>query len=62
MQALSRYHFTAGSFRSSVSIFFKKLANRINNLFRPEEVEITFKVEGKNITYTYTVVEQKQVA
>jgi hypothetical protein len=62
MQALSRYHLTVGSFRSSLLIFFKKLANRINNLFRPEEVEVTFKVEGKNITYTYTVVEQKQVA
>lgn len=62
MQALNRNHVTAGSFRSSVAILFKKLANRINNLFRPEEVEVTFKVEGKNITYTYTVVEQKQVA
>lgn len=40
----------------------KKIISRISRLFEPEEVEVTFKVEGKNITYTYTKVEHKQVA
>lgn len=45
-----------------ISGLFKKLANRIYDLFKPEEVEVTFKVDGKNTTYTYTKVPQKQVA
>ncbi len=49
-------------FRVGLSGFFKKLSTRISKLFQPEEVEVTFKVEGKNITYTYTEVEHKQVA
>lgn len=49
-------------FRSGLTVFFRKLLTRISNLFQPEEVEVTFKVEGKNITYTYTEVEHKQVA
>ena len=43
-------------------IFFKQLGTRIANLFRPEEVEVTFKVEGKSVKYTYIKTEQKQVA
>ncbi len=45
-----------------ISGFMKKLANRFYSLFQPEEVEVTFKVEGKSTTYTYTKVGEKQVA
>jgi len=44
------------------SHFFKALGNKITDLFKPEEVEVTFKVEGKNTSYTYTKVGHKQVA
>ena len=40
----------------------KTIAGKLYRLFEPEEVEVTFKVEGKNVTYTYTKVEHKQVA
>ena len=40
---------------------FKKLVTWISNLFKPEEVEVTFKVEGKKVRYTYKVM-HKQVA
>jgi len=46
----------------SIGLFFKKLGSRIISLFEPEEVEVTFKVEGKKTSYTYTKVEHKQVA
>ena len=42
--------------------FLKRIRNSIIRLFRPEEVEVTFKVEGNKVRYTYTVVEEKQVA
>ena len=42
--------------------FLRKLGSKITALFKPEEVEVTFKVEGKKISYTYTKVEHKQVA
>ena len=42
--------------------FFRVLGNKITDLFKPEEVEVTFKVEGKNMIYTYTKVIHKQVA
>ena len=45
-----------------VVLFFKKLGTKITGLFEPEEVEVTFKVEGKNVNYTYTKVAHKQVA
>jgi hypothetical protein len=35
--------------------FFKKLASKISSLFKPEEVEVTFKKEGKKVSYTYKV-------
>ncbi len=38
------------------------LRRNISDLFKPEEVEVTFKVEGDNVTYTYTKVNEKQVA
>jgi hypothetical protein len=47
---------------STISLFFKKLGNKITGLFEPEEVEVTFKVEGKKVSYTYTKVPHKQVA
>lgn len=48
---------------SGISLFFKKLANRISSLFEPEEVEVTFReVKGKRVGYTYTKVTHKQVA
>ena len=45
-----------------ISLFFKKLGSKISDLFEPEEVEVTFKMEGKKRTYTYTKVTHKQVA
>ena len=47
---------------NGIAIFFKKLGSKIISLFEPEEVEVTFKVEGKKVSYTYTKVSQKQVA
>ncbi|MBX2904552.1 MAG: hypothetical protein KF744_00850 [Taibaiella sp.] len=44
------------------SRFFGKIARYVRHLFEPEEVEVTFHVEGKHVTYTYTKVEEKQVA
>ena len=43
-------------------LFFKMLGAKIADLFKPEEVEVTFKVEGKVMKYTYTKIEHKQVA
>jgi len=42
--------------------FFGNIINRLKRLFEPEEVEVTFKMDGKNITYTYIKVEHKKVA
>ena len=42
--------------------FFKTLGSKIRGLFQPEEVEVTFKVEGNKTSYTYTKVAHKQVA
>ena len=36
--------------------FIKKIGEKIAGLFKPEEVEVTFKVEGKSVKYTYTKV------
>lgn len=47
---------------SWIAVFFKGLGHKIVGLFEPEEVEVTFKVEGNKTTYTYTKVSQKQVA
>ncbi len=48
--------------RSGIAAFFRKLIDRIADLFQPEEVEVTFEKKGNNITYTYTKVNHKQVA
>jgi hypothetical protein len=47
---------------NGLALFFKKMGNKITSLFEPEEVEVTFKVEGKKVSYTYTKVPHKQVA
>ena len=47
---------------NGIVIFFKKLGSKITGLFEPEEVEVTFKVEGKKVSYTYIKVPHKQVA
>jgi hypothetical protein len=47
---------------SPIRRLYKKLAKGIRNLFEPEEVEVTFKNEGKYRTYTYTKIESKRVA
>lgn len=44
------------------AVFFRSLVHKVVSLFEPEEVEVTFKVEGNKTTYTYTKVSQKQVA
>jgi len=44
------------------AVFFRSLGHKLVSLFEPEEVEVTFKVEGNKTTYTYTKVTQKQVA
>lgn len=54
-----------GGFRAvwtAVFMFVKNLPAKIGELFEPEEVEVTFKGTGRNITYTYTKVEHKQTA
>ena len=43
-----------------MSSFFKWFGNRVNHIFEPEEVEVTFNSDGKNVTYTYTKVKHKQ--
>lgn len=45
-----------------VSRLFSRIARYVRHLFEPEVVEVTFHVEGKHVTYTYTKVEEKQVA
>ena len=32
---------------------FKTIGKQVKNLFRSEEVEVTFTVTGKRVTYTY---------
>lgn len=48
--------------QSWFSAFASRIARSVHNLFRPEEVEVTFKKEGGRITYTYTRVQDKRVA
>ncbi|MFI5195593.1 MAG: hypothetical protein ACHQD8_00750 [Chitinophagales bacterium] len=51
---------------NGMAVFFKKIGSKITSkitsLFEPEEVEVTFKVEGEKVSYTYTKVSHKQVA
>ena len=42
--------------------FIKTLKGRISDVFKPQEVEVTFKKEGKKVRYTYTKVSEKRVA
>ncbi len=48
--------------QSWFSAVASRIACSVQNLFRPEEVEVTFKKEGDRITYTYTRVQDKRVA
>lgn len=48
--------------KSTAQTLAKQIWNKISALFEPEEVEVTFKEEGRQISYTYTKVEHKQVA
>jgi len=47
---------------TQVSRLFTRIARYVRQLFEPEVVEVTFHVEGRHVTYTYTKVEDKQVA
>ncbi len=46
--------------RNILSRLFKTLRSRIASLFEPEEVEVTFKVEGNKMSYTYTKISEEQ--
>ncbi len=41
--------------QNGVIHFLKNIAGKIICLFEPEEVEVTFKVNGKKTSYTYKV-------
>ncbi|MCW3123121.1 MAG: hypothetical protein JWQ38_2613 [Flavipsychrobacter sp.] len=47
---------------NTVVRILKQLKEKITLLFEPEEVEITFNVNGRKGSYTYTKVSRKQVA
>ncbi len=47
---------------SFFKLWFVKVAQKFRRLFEAEEVEVTFKVEGSKIRYTYTKVDEKKVA
>jgi hypothetical protein len=38
------------------------MRKKISALFQLEEVEVTFKVEGKKVSYTYTKVDENHAA
>ena len=40
----------------------KKIKESISSLFKPEEVEVTFKVKGNQVTYSYTKIGNRHVA
>jgi hypothetical protein len=40
----------------------KRCKKYLNDLFKPETVEVTFKMDGDSMTYTYTKVKEKKVA
>ena len=47
---------------TGIKSWLSKLSTGFRNLFKAEEVEVTFKVEGTKVRYTYTKVEEKKVA
>lgn len=51
-----------GSASSWLTATGKRLKKYVNDLFRPEVVEVTFRMDGDNVTYTYTKVDEKKVA
>ena len=48
--------------KNRIKHFIGQIALKIRNLFKPEEVEVTFTDEGHTISYTYTKIEEKKVA
>ena len=40
----------------------KTLSDKVKDLFKPEEVEVTFTREGDRTTYSYTKVDHKHLA
>jgi len=50
-----------GMHQSNTGIL-KRIKEGITNLFKPEEVEVTFKTKGNQVTYTYTKIEVRHVA
>jgi hypothetical protein len=48
--------------QSWFSAVASRIVRSVHDLFRPEEVEVTFKKEGDRVTYTYTRVQDKRVA
>lgn len=47
---------------NTVSRIFKTIRTRISGIFAPQEVEVTFKTDGKKVRYTYTKVSEQKVA
>lgn len=62
MNSTSKMRNSSAGKGSWIAILFRSLGHKVATLFEPEEVEVTFKVEGNKTTYTYTKVTQKQVA
>jgi hypothetical protein len=62
MKSTSKMRNGSASKGSWIAILFRSLGHKVVSLFEPEEVEVTFKVEGNKTTYTYTKVTQKKVA
>lgn len=49
---------------NNIVLFINQIKQRIADVFKPEEVEVTFKEDagGNVVSYTYTKVAQKNVA
>jgi len=41
---------------------FLSFSNAVKKLFEPEEVEVTFKMDGNTTKYTYTVIDHHHAA
>ena len=62
MQLQQKTDLVAGGKKSVLRTLLRQIGDKLARLFEAEEVEVTFRVEGKRIGYTYTKVEHKQVA
>ena len=45
--------------KNSFNNILQSLGKKISSLFQPEEVEVTITGSGNNMSYTYTVIENK---